>query len=58
MKLKITRKQGKKLGILGGDKGIEFILKCKIELTDKEKDIVKEANIGGYLLTTYYNERV
>ena len=53
MKLKIARDQEQKKGLLGGNKGIEFILKCQVELTAEEKALIEKAKVGEYILTTY-----
>jgi hypothetical protein len=53
MKLKITRDQEQKKGLLGGNKGIEFTLRCQADLTSDEKALVDKAQIGEYVLTTY-----
>jgi len=53
MKLKITRDQEQKKGLLGGNKGIEFTLKCQVDLTEEEKTLVDKAKVGEYVLTNY-----
>jgi hypothetical protein len=53
MKLKITRDQEQKKGLLGGNKGIEFTLECQVDLTEEEKALVDKAKIGEYILTKY-----
>lgn len=53
MELKIRREQEQKKGFLGGNKGIEFKLRCKVELTPEENALVEKAKVGDYVLTTY-----
>lgn len=53
MKLVIRREQEQKKGLLGGNKGIEFKLHCKVELTPEESALVEKAQVGDYVLTTY-----
>jgi len=53
MKLKIQRDQKQKKGLLGGNKGIEFTLNCKVELTPEEQALIDKAKVGNYTLISY-----
>jgi len=53
MKLIIRRDQEQKKGILGGNKGVEFSLYCKVDLTAEQKALVSKYQIGGYEVATY-----
>lgn len=53
MKLKIRREQEQKKGLMGGNKGIEFKLDCRVELSPEESALVEKAKAGDYVLTTY-----
>jgi len=40
MRLVIKRNQNEQKGILGGHKGMSFLLSCKVELTSAEQDLI------------------
>lgn len=53
MKLKIQRDQEQKKGLLGGNKGIEFTVKCQVKLTSEEETLIEKAQVGDYTLVTF-----
>lgn len=51
MKLMINRDQEVKTGILGGHKGMTFVLKCRVELTEEEKELIAKYKADNQPLT-------
>jgi hypothetical protein len=51
MKLIIRRDQAEKKGVFGGHKGIRFILSCRVELTEKEKELIDRYKAEYHVLT-------
>ena len=51
MKLIIKRDQEAKTGLLGGHKGMRFILSYRVELTPEEQALVTKYKMENYLLT-------
>ena len=61
MKLYITRDQESRKGLLGGHKGMRFILSCRIELSPEETDLVekyKQWNVRVYSYLTIKEKEV
>src|SRR5438046_1118028 len=52
MQLIIRRDQKAQTGLLGGHKGITFVLNTRIELTPKEQELVKRYKAENHPLTT------
>lgn len=55
MKLIIQRNQRERKGLLGGHRGMSFILSCRVELTKDEQALIDKYQVGYYTLT--YKER-
>lgn len=51
MKLMITRDQKAQTGLLGGHKGMAFVLKCRIELTPEEQELVTKYKCETHPIT-------
>jgi hypothetical protein len=51
MKLIIRRDQEAKTGLLGGHKGMTFILSCRVELTPEERDLIAKYKAENQPLT-------
>ena len=51
MKLVIRRDQKAKTGLLGGHKGVSFLLTCRVELTPEEQELVKKYKAEFHPLT-------
>lgn len=51
MKLVIKRDQKAQTGLLGGHKGMIFLLSCRVELTPEEQDLVKRYKAEMHPLT-------
>lgn len=51
MKLIIKRNQRDEKGIFGGHKGVNFILSCRVELTDEERELIDRYKAWDYPLT-------
>lgn len=51
MKLIIKRDQKAQTGLLGGHKGMTFLLSCRVELTPEEKDLVTKYKAEYHPLT-------
>ncbi|MBA4349321.1 MAG: hypothetical protein C0415_04960 [Thermodesulfovibrio sp.] len=51
MKLIIKRDQKAQTGLLGGHKGMTFLLSCRVELTTEEKDLVTKYKAEYHPLT-------
>lgn len=51
MRLTISRSQVARKGMLGGNKGVEFTLSCRLELTPEEAGLVAEYKLEAYPLT-------
>src|SRR5262249_2071899 len=52
MKLIIKRDQKAQTNILGGHKGMTFLLTTRVELTPEEQELVKRYKVENYPLTT------
>jgi hypothetical protein len=50
MKLIISRDQVTAKGLLGGNRGVRFELKTRVELTDEEHEMVKKYGAGAEVL--------
>lgn len=51
MRLVINRSQEQKKGMLGGNKGVEFTLRYRLELTQEEQNLVSTYKLESYPLT-------
>jgi hypothetical protein len=51
MKLIIKREQQEQKGIFGGNKGMIFLLTCRVDLSEKEKSLVEKYRAWDYILT-------
>lgn len=51
MKLVIKRDQKAQTGLLGGHKGMIFLLSCRVELTPEEQELVKKYKAESHPLT-------
>lgn len=51
MRLIIRRDQAAKKGVFGGHKGMKFSLSCRVELSEDEKNLVKQYKVGDHVLT-------
>lgn len=50
MKLKITRSQEQKKGILGGNKGVNFKFDCRLELIKADENLIEHYNVRTFTL--------
>ena len=51
MRLVIQRRQNEVKGMLGGSKGFNFTLQCRLELTEHERAVVDRYKLQGYAVT-------
>jgi hypothetical protein len=60
MKLAIRRDQQAVKGVLGGHKGVQFTLSCRLMLTTEESALVEQYRLGDFPLTwrTYQGTQV
>ena len=53
MKLILRRKQNEKKGMFGGNKGVQFLLYAKAELTSDESELVKRYQAEDHIVAEY-----
>jgi len=50
MKLLVKRNQKAEKGLFGGEKGMKFLLNCRVELTPEENELIKKYKADGEML--------
>jgi hypothetical protein len=51
MRLHIWRNQADQRGVFGGHKGVQFSLRCRLTLTEHERQLVERYKLGSHVLT-------
>lgn len=55
MKLIIKRNQADKKGLFGGNKGVDFTLSYKVELTPEEQELINKYKVQNEVLMTSHD---